>query len=170
MKNLTLLLVLTAGLLAGYLIGDYRGKAARESLQKVIATGETLASEREATVARLKTELAGIDEKRRRDLDAVRRDDAARATAWQHSKDDLSNEIGRSRSKLTASDARLKTLVAQRNSARGTEKIRIAAEIARLQQEQAILRKEIEGNACLHTQIPHGVVEALNETHVDDEQ
>jgi hypothetical protein len=34
MRNLTLLLVLVSGLLAGYLIGDYRGKAAREALRK----------------------------------------------------------------------------------------------------------------------------------------
>jgi hypothetical protein len=165
MKNFTLLLVLISGLLAGYLIGDYRGKNARESLKKAIETGRTLDTERETVISKLKTELAGINEKHHRELEATHKDNASRMAAWRRTKDGLDDHIQRSNARLTASDNRLKALAAQRDGATGAEKDRLDLEIERLRTERESLRREIEGNACLQTRVPHSVFDALNEAN-----
>lgn len=163
MRNFTLLLVLISGLLAGYMIGDYRGKDARESLKKAIETGKTLDTERETALSQLKTELAGINDRHHRELEAIRKDNASRMSAWRRTKDGLDDDIQRSTAKLTVSDTRLKVLVAQRDGATGTEKIRLDLEIERLRKERENLRREVEGSACLQMHVPHSVFDALNE-------
>ncbi len=168
MRNLTLLLVLISGLLAGYLIGDYRGKDAREALKKAIETGKTLDSERETAIARLKTELDGINEKHLRELETIRKDSERKAAAWRRSKDGLSDEIKRSNFKLADIGNRLKSLATQRDSATGTEKSRLELEIQRLQKAQDELRKEIEGSACLQARVPHSVFDALSEANTGE--
>jgi uncharacterized protein YdcH (DUF465 family) len=164
MKNSILSLVLISGLLAGYLIGDFRGKDVRESLQKTIATGKLAAADREATIAQLKTELNGINEKHLRELATIRKDYEAKTAAWRHNKARLKDNIKRSTRKLAESTNKLKSLVAQADSASETEKARLEMEIARLRKQQAELRDEIEGNACLQVQVPQSVFESLNQT------
>lgn len=168
MRNLTLLLVLISGLLAGYLIGDYRGKDAREALKKAIETGKTLDTERETAIARLKTELDGINEKHHRELETIRRDSEHKAAAWRRSKDGLSDEIKRSNSKLADTGNRLKSLATQRDTVTETEKPGLELEIRRLQKVQDDLRKEIEGSACLKARVPHSVFDALNEANTGE--
>ena len=161
MKNITLLLVLISGVLAGYLIGDYRGKGAREALDQAIRTGKTLDTEREATIARLKTELDGIDEKHRQELAALQQDNEARVAAWRHSKDKLNDQLKRTTGELAESDIQLKTLATQRDAASGDEKARLELDIQHLKQEQVKLRREIESNTCLQAQVPQSVFDAL---------
>lgn len=167
MRNFILLLVLISGFLSGYLIGDYRGKDARESLKKAIETGKTLDTERETTLSQLKTELDGINDKHHRELEAIRKENASRITAWLRTKDGLDDKIKRSTAKLTESDIRLKTLVTQRDAASGAEKDRLDMEIERLRKERENLRREVEGNACLQTRVPHSVFDALNEANAE---
>jgi hypothetical protein len=161
MKNFTLLLVLVSGFLSGYLIGDYRGKAARETLQKAIETGKTLDADRETTIARLQTELEGVNDKHYRELDAIRRNSASKAAEWRRTKNGLDDDIRLSTAKLVVSDAKLKSLIAQRDSASGTDRAALDLEIERLRKERDELRKEIEGNTCLQARVPHGVFDAL---------
>jgi peptidoglycan hydrolase CwlO-like protein len=166
MRNFVLLLVLVAGLLAGYFVGDYRGRDAREALKKAIETGKTLDSERETAISRLKTELEGINEKHQRELSAIRKQNDSKVAEWRRTKESLENAIKLTTAKLNASDGQLKSLVNQRDGATGTEKARLNLEIERLKKEQANLRQEIEGSACLQARVPHGVFDALNETIV----
>lgn len=161
MKNLILLLVLVSGFLSGYLIGDFRGKAARETLQKAIETGKALDADRETTIAELKTELDGINEKHHRELEAVRKNSASKAAEWRRTKNSLDDNIRLSTAKLVVSDAKLKSLIAQRDSASGTDNAKLDLEIERLRKERNELRREIEGNTCLQAQVPHGVFDAL---------
>jgi hypothetical protein len=161
MKNLILLLVLVSGFLSGYLIGDYRGKAAREALQNAIETGKALDADRETAIAELKTELDGINEKHHRELDAVRRTSASKAAEWRRTKDGLDDDIRLSTAKLVVSDAKLKSLIAQRDGASGTDRAGLDLKIERLRKERDELRKEIEGNTCLQARVPHGVFDAL---------
>lgn len=161
MRNLILLLVLVSGFLSGYLIGDYRGKAARETLQQAIETGKTLDADRETTIARLKTELDGINDKHHRELEAIRRNSASKAAEWRRTKDGLDDDIRLSTAKLAVSDTRLKALVTRRDSASGAEQTRLDPEIERLRKERDELRREIEGNTCLQARVPHGVFDAL---------
>lgn len=162
MRNLTLLLVLVSGLLSGYLIGDFRGKDAREALQKAIETGKTLDADRETTIARLKTELDGINAKHHRELDAIRKISDAKAAEWRRTKDGLDDDIRLSTAKLAASDTRLKALTTRRDAASGADRARLDQEIERLRNERDELRREIEGSACLQARVPHGVFDALN--------
>ncbi len=161
MKNLMLLLVLVSGFLSGYLIGDFRGDAARDALQKAIETGKTLEAGRETTIARLKTELDGINDKHNRELEAVRKNSASRAAEWRRTKNGLDDNLRLSTAKLVVSDAKLKSLIAQRDSASGTDSAKLDLEIERLRKERDELRREIEGNTCLQAQVPHGVFDAL---------
>ncbi len=161
MKNITLLLVLISGLLAGYLIGDYRGKEARAALDQAVRTGKSLDTEREASIARLKAELDGIDEKHHQELAALQQDNEARAAAWRHSRDKLNDQLKRATGKLAESDTQLKTLSTQRDAASGDEKAKLELDIQHLKQEQTKLRREIESNACLQAQVPQSVFDAL---------
>lgn len=170
MSKFILLLVLIAGFLSGYMIGDYRGKDARETLQKAAETGKTLDTERDAAIAQLKTELDGINDKRHRELEAIRKDNASKTAAWRRSQDTLDDQIKRSSSKLAESDTRLKTLVAQRDGATGAEKASLDLKIANLRKEREDLRRDIEGNACLQARVPHSVFDALNEAHAGGEK
>lgn len=163
MRNFILLLVLISGFLSGYLIGDYRGKNAREALQKAIETGKTLDAERETAISRLKTELDGINETHRQKLEAVRKENDSRIAVWRHSKDTLNQRIKRSSADLASADTRTSTLVTQRNGATETDAARLDLEIERLRKEREGLRRSIDGNTCLQTQIPNSVFEALNE-------
>ncbi|BCK87296.1 hypothetical protein MIZ01_1068 [Sideroxyarcus emersonii] len=164
MKNLTLLLVLVSGLLAGYQIGDYRGKHAREALQQAIETGKSLDLERRTALTRLEHQLDDINANHRQQLEAIRRNSANREAAWHRARNELGEQATRSKAQLAATDSRLEALTARRNSATGDEQASLDQQIARLQQERNELRSEIEGNACLQTRVPHGVAEALNET------
>jgi DNA repair exonuclease SbcCD ATPase subunit len=165
MKNFTLLLILVSGLLAGYMIGDYRGKDARESLQKAIETGKNLDTERAATLAKLKTELDDINDLHRRKLEAIRKDNESRMAAWRRTKSGLDDKIKHSTAKLAEFDNRLKTLAALRDAASGAETDQLNLQIERLRKEREDLRRKIEGNACLQTRVPQSVFDALNETN-----
>jgi hypothetical protein len=164
MNKLILLLVLISGFLSGYLIGDYRGRDARETLKKAAATGKALDSERETAITQLKTELGNINDKHQRELETIRKENAARASEWRRTKDTLDDNIQLSNTKITESDNRLKALVAKRDGTTGAEEARLNLEIAQLRKEREALRREIEGNTCLQTKVPHSVFEALNET------
>lgn len=130
MRNFILLLVLVSGLLAGYFIGDYRGRDARETLGKAIETGKTLEAERMTTISRLKTELESINEKHRQELAATRKDNDARMAGWRRTKSDLANTITHTTATLAESDNKLKSLISQRDSASGADKAKIELEIA----------------------------------------
>jgi hypothetical protein len=166
MRNFILLLVLVSGLLAGYFIGDYRGRDAREALGKAIETGKTLDAERMTTISRLKTELEGIGEKHRQELAAIRKDYDAKVARWRRTRSDLAQSITHTTASLAESDNRLKSLISQRDSASGAEKAKIEQEIARLQKEREDLRQENAGDACLQARAPRSVFEALNATNV----
>jgi len=170
MRNFILLLVLISGILSGYLIGDYRGKDAREALQKAIATGKTLDTERAAAITQLKTELDTLDDKHRRELETLRKDNAVKIAEWRHNKDTLEEKIKRNTAQLSESDTRLKSLAAQHDGTSGTEAAKLDLEIARLHKEREELRREIEGNACLQARIPHSVLDALNETKIAEKK
>jgi len=162
MKNIVLLLVLFSGLLAGYFVGDFRGKDAREALTKAIETGKTLESERETAISKLQTELDGINEKHQREIAAIRKDNDAKVAEWRRTKVGLENTIKLTTAKLAASDDQMKSLVSQRDVATGAEKTRLNMEIERLKKEQASLRQDIEGGTCLQAKAPHSVFDALN--------
>jgi len=164
MNKFILLLVLISGFLSGYLIGDFRGSSSRESLKKAVETGKTLASERETAITQLNAELDGINDKHRRELETIQKNNASRVSEWRRTKASLDDNIKRSTAILNESDTRLKSLVARRDAASGTEKNNLDLEIARLQKERGDMQRDIEGNACLQARVPHSVFDALNET------
>ena len=166
MRNFILLLALVSGLLAGYFIGDYRGRDAREALNKAIETGKTLDAERMTTISRLKTELEGIDEEHRQELAAIRKDNDSRVERWRSARSNLADTMKHATAALAESDDRLKSLAIQRDSVSGTDKTRLEQEIARLRTEQEAQRQESAGNSCLQARAPHSVFAALNETNV----
>lgn len=163
MKNIVLLLVLISGFLSGYLIGDYRGKDARESLKKAVETGNQLDAERETAITQLKWELDGINDKHRRELESIRKQNDYKASEWHRAKDGLDDNIKRATAKLNESDTRLKSLIAQRDGSSGAGKAGLDQEISRLQKERDNIRQEIESTACLQARVPHSVFDALNE-------
>jgi chromosome segregation ATPase len=166
MRNFILLLVLISGFLSGYLIGDYRGRDARESLKKAVETGNALATERETSIGRLKEELDTINDKRHRELETTRKDNVSKSAEWRRVKGNLDDRIKRTTAKLDESDTRLKTLISRRDGASASEKASLDLEIARLQKEREDLRREIDGSACLQARVPHSVSDALNDANI----
>ena len=165
MRNFILLLVLCSGFLSGYLVGDYRGKNARDALQRAMETGKTLDAERETTISRLKTELDSINETHRQELEAIRKENNSRIALWRRSKGGLNEQIRRSSVDLYLANTRMASLTSQRSVANGADATRLDMEIGRLRKERDNLRSEIDGNTCLQTPIPESVFEALNETN-----
>lgn len=165
MNRFILLLVLVSGFLSGYLIGDYRGKNARETLQKVVETEKTLDTERETAIAKLKTDLSGLNEKYNKELETIRKENISKVAEWRRTKEALDDKIKHSTDQLNESDAKLKSLVAQRDGATGRDEASLNLEIAQLRKERENLRREIEGNTCLQARVPHSVYSALNETN-----
>lgn len=162
MRNLLLLLILISGLLAGYLIGDYRGKEARKALELAIETGKKLETERLDTIAKLEAELNGIHAKYKQQLDALNKEYAAKETEWRKTKAELDTKIRHLKAESAKIDAKLKGLVLQLSNATGPERDALLREIASLQQELANIQIEIDGNQCLKTRIPGNVIKLLN--------
>lgn len=161
MRNLILLLVLVAGLLGGYFVGDYRGKDAREALERAIETGNKVEQERLGTISALKADLKTIDEKHAREINAIRQDFEARSVEWQLVKARLDQTILRQKSMLGELNTKLAELTGKAGTSTGSEKDKLEQEIARLRMERANLEREMKGNVCLETQVPRSVIDAL---------
>lgn len=161
MRNFVLLLVLGCGMASGYFVGDYRGKEARAALEKAIAMGMALDREREAVIASLRKDLADIDAKYQRDLEASRRDYEARSVEWQRAKAGLDETIRRQTARIAAANQDLEKLRGQLDGATGDERVKLEQEIARLRKVRADLQRELDGNRCLGTPVPQSVFDAL---------
>lgn len=161
MRNILLILILIAGLLAGYLIGDYRGKSARAALEETIKTGVKLDTERRDAIARLETELRSIDERHQQELEASRKEYDAKSAEWQREKAGLNERIRGPRSVYAEKAAELKRLIEQLGRTTGAEREPLQRKIERLQTEMGLLSLQIEGNACLSVQVPQSVHDAL---------
>lgn len=165
MDKFILLLVLVCGFLAGYLIGDYRGGSARETLKEVENTGKVLDTEREATIAKLNQELEGINSKHRHELDALRKHSTAKSAAWRNAKDELEDQIKLGRTRLAELEYKLQSIISKRANAPSAELPRMDAEIEDLLKQREALQTEIKSNSCLQTQVPDTVVNALTEAN-----
>lgn len=161
MRNLLLLLILLAGGMAGYLIGDYRGKAAREALDQTIETGKRLDQERQAAIAKLETDLNGINEKHQQELEESRKEYDAKSAEWQREKAGLTGKIKNLRSVYAEKAAELKRLIGQLDGTTGTAREALERKIERLQTELGLISLQIEGNACLSVQVPKSVHDAV---------
>jgi chromosome segregation ATPase len=163
-KNLVLILVLVAGLVAGYFVGDYRGREARLALAKAIEAGKAAEGERDAAIAALRRDLAAVDETYKADIEASRRDYAAKSDAWRATKVRLDEALQRQNARLAELDGNVDALARKLAGATGAERQQLEARLARLRQDRAGLQREVEGGACLRTTVPRGVIEALDAT------
>lgn len=161
MKNIVLLLILLAGLVAGYFVGDYRGRDARRALEEATAAGKELDEKRQQEIVRLNADLDTINRKHAADVAALRQEGEASKAGWEAAKAGLDETIARQKSsagELTANIARLQD---QAGNASGDERKQLEAEIARLQRDLAATRRQLDGNVCLKTPIPSSVFDAL---------
>lgn len=154
-------MVLVAGLVSGYFVGDYRSKDAREALERAIVTGKTIEQERLATIAALNADLKAASEKYTRDIDAIRKDYEAKSIEWQRVKAGLNETINRQRTSLANLNTKVAELMEKSGASTGAEKEKLEHEIARLRKERAELEREMNGNVCLETQVPRSVHKAL---------
>ena len=162
MRNILLLLVLVCGLVAGYFIGSYSGKDARETLADEIKKGKLLDDELTKANEQLKQELEAVNDKHKLEIDTLRKDYDAKKGEWQHSKAALDETIKRlsgdlGKHKTTLADLK-KKLGASTSEA---DKKRLQAEIDRLNQVIAAGQQELDGNLCLKVKVPQRVLDAL---------
>lgn len=162
MRNLILLLTLLAGGMAGYLIGDYRGKAAREALQEAIDKGNLALEEQKKTSLQLETRLRDIGDTHQQELEKIRTDYDARSAEWQREKARLNEKIGRLTAERSTNASRLQALEELLRGASGAEKERLQREIELLRIRQVELSQQIKGNACLGVRVPQSVHDALS--------
>lgn len=162
MRNLLMLLVLLAGGLAGYLIGDYSGKAAREALQEAIDKGKVVLAEQQKTSLQLETRLREIGNAHQEELERIRTDYDTKSAEWQREKTRLNERISRLTAERSSNASRLQTLEESIKNASGPEKERLQREIELLRIRQIELSQQIEGNACLNVRVPQSVHDALS--------
>lgn len=162
MRNLLLLLILVSGLLAGYLIGDFRGKEARKALELAIEKGKILDKERLTTIAKLEADLSDTHAKYKQQIDALNKVYDGKETKWRETVAGLEATIGRLKAKRTAIETELKELIEQLNSATGEKKEAVAKRIETLKKMLAEIQVEIDGNQCFKTPVPGNVVDLLN--------
>ena len=161
-RNVVLLLVLVTGLVAGYFIGDYRGREAREALEKTIETGQSIDDELRTANATLKAELEGVSSKHAQDIERLRAEYSENSVEWQHIRSRLDNTIRLQQSSLVALNRALDELITQLGRSHGAEKVQLEQKIAILRNDIAFLLREVNGNSCLKTQVPNSVIETLN--------
>jgi DNA repair exonuclease SbcCD ATPase subunit len=162
MRNLLLLLILLAGGLAGYLIGDYRGEQARKALQEAVDKGNLALAEQQKTALQLETQLRDIGETHQQELEKIRTNYDAKSAEWQREKARLNERIGRLTAERSTNAARLQALNEQLKNSSGSEKERLQREIELLRIRQIELSQQIEGNACLGVRVPQSVHDALS--------
>lgn len=162
MRNLLLLLILISGLVAGYFIGDYRGKEARKALQEAIDKGNQAKAEQQKAILQLETQLRGIGETHQQELEKIRNDYDSKSAEWQREKARLNEKISRLNAQRSVNETKLKTLNEQLINASGPEKERLQREIELLRIRQIELSQQIEGNACLNVRVPQSVHDALS--------
>jgi chromosome segregation ATPase len=162
LKNILLLLVLLSGLISGYFIGDYRGRAAREALEKTIATGQSIDDELRTANTTLKAELAGVNGRHAQGIERLRADFSEKSAEWQHTKNGLDGTIRLQNARLVALNGALGELISQLGRSHGAEKVQLEQKIAILKNDIDLLLREVNGNACLKTQVPASVIETIN--------
>jgi DNA repair exonuclease SbcCD ATPase subunit len=162
MRNLLLLLILLAGGLAGYLIGDYRGKAAREALQEAVDKGNLALTEQKKAMLQLETRLRDIGDTHQQELEKIRTDYDAKSAEWRREKAGLTEKINKLRSVYAEKAAELERLIGQLDGVTGTAREALESKIERLQTELGLISLQIEGNACLGVRVPQSVHDALS--------
>lgn len=162
MNNIVIILLLVAGLVSGYFIGDYRGANARRALETAVETSKELTATLQQSNAQLSAELNTINENYQKELDGLRQKHAADNTEWARLKESLNVTIKQQQSRLQQLNNYLDQLLAKQNSVSGVERQRLEQEIARLRVEIGTLSRESEGATCLSRQVPQTVIELLN--------
>lgn len=162
MRNLLLLLILLAGGLAGYLIGDYRGEQARKALQEAVDKGNLALAEQQKTTLQLETRLRDIGETHQQELEKIRTDYDAKSAEWQREKAGLTDKIKKLRLVYAEKAAELKRLIGQLDGATGSARDALESKIEQLQTELGLISSQIEGNACLGVRVPQSVHDALS--------
>lgn len=165
MKNFLLLLVLISGLVAGYFVGDYRGKAAREALDKMVATEKKLNEELQAAVSKLQTDLDDIGKQHQQEIAALRKSNDSKVAEWRRTKAGLEETIRKNNAKLAEADDQIKIKEKERDAASGEEKAKLNQEIASLKKEREVLVQQNNSTSCLQSRIPQSVFDALKDTN-----
>ena len=166
MKNIPLLLVLIAGLVSGYFVGDYRGNKARIALEETIKTGQLVDEELRAANAQLKTELAVVGDKYKKDIEELHSEYDDHSAEWQRVKRGLGDTINRQNSKLVELNQSLDDLIVKVGRSDGAEKVLLEQKIAILRIDIDHLLSESRGNTCLKQQVPYSVIDALNNANL----
>lgn len=163
MQNILLAVVLIVGLVAGYFIGDYRGKAARGDLEQKIATSESLSNNLAEINDGLRRDLGNIEKRRKAELDKSRKDFEARTAEWESDKAGLKERIKELRGVLGTSDQKIDSLKKQLASAPSVEeKIRLENELELERKKNQETTARLEGEKCREVSVPQGVLDVLN--------
>lgn len=167
MNNLVIALLLIAGLVSGYFIGDYRGASTRKALAEAVETGKILNEELQKSNDSLKADLDQINGKHEQELKALRDKYAADSAAWERTRASLAETIKNQNGRLSQLNSSLDAMLGKLGASSGAEKQKIEANIATLRKEIERLNRDLNGNVCLQQQAPASVIEALNSAGID---
>lgn len=162
MKNILLLLVLVSGLVAGYFVGDYRGKEARRALEDAVRMGQSIDRELRDSNASLKADLSGVNSRHAEELERLHAEYASKSAEWQRVRQGLDGTIRYQNAKLAAHNRMLDELLEKLGSTGDAERAAVEQKIALLRKDIDGLLQEINGNTCLKTAVPHVVIDTLN--------
>jgi multidrug resistance efflux pump len=170
LKSILLSLAIVISLVAGYFIGDYRGKSAREILEKDIAMGKAIEKQRNAEITSLKTELNNIKKNYDRDIKTIREDYEQRSADWERTKSGLSTTIQKQENELNKANMRITQLKGDIAKLPLGKRAELEREIAQLEKQRNQLQRQIEGNRCLKIQVPQSAIDSLSSTQKESKQ
>lgn len=162
MRNLVLLLAMAAAGVAGYFLGSWSGRDAKEALARVEAAARESEAQYQKTTKDLQAMLAALgsehEQATQKIKDEFKQQEAAFASAVK-ARDQRIVELQRARQGIQAEIADAKARLA---AAKGEADRKAAeAEVGRLQKQEQVVVATVEGEQCANVKVPPSLLAAL---------
>jgi uncharacterized protein YgiM (DUF1202 family) len=162
MKYLVILLVLAAGGISGYFIGDHQGKAATEALAALEQAAKQEKAESDKAINALKESMAGLATEHKNELNKIE-------TEYQQQRAQLDDALAGKEKKIKEQTAKMNNNQREIERLRGTvvsttapaEKRKLLERVAQLENEKRNSDSDVEGLKCLSVAAPDEILGQL---------
>jgi chromosome segregation ATPase len=165
MRNLVLIVAMVAAGLAGFFLGGWSGRDAKEALARVEASARESEAQYQKTTKDLQAKLAALGSEHEQATQKIKDDFKKQEDAFASAvkvRDQRIVDLQRSRQGIQAEIADAKARLA----AAKTEADRLAAQadIGKLQKKEEVVVATVEGEQCANVKVPPSLLTALGVT------
>lgn len=162
MRNLVLIVAMVAAGLAGFFLGSWGGRSAKEALARVEASARESEAQFQKTTKELQTRLAALGSEHEQATQKIKDDFKQQEDAFASAvaaRDQRITELQRSRKGIQAeiADARARLAAAKSEADRKAAE----AEIGKLQKQEQVVVTTVEGEQCANVKVPPSLLTAL---------